>query len=222
METKEKNLNLNEPEEELDEEDQLNVESQFDMFFNQKNQAPSQSQDKFYQPPYVCLERQQYEDYQTIFKYFPFLRECNLERDISNFRYGKFFIIRSKKIDDIHKAVKYGIWTSSKFNNIKFNKEFSNTNGEVYFLFTCLQSNFFIGLAKMTYKNEQDVEFAYWGEIGKWRGLMMVTWVYLTDVGFNMITDIKQDEKGQQECIFDLKDGQEVTQENALKMIKHF
>lgn len=51
------------------------------------------------------------------------------------------------------------------------------------------------------------MEFAYWGEIGKWRGLMMIQWIYTSDVGFNMITDIKQDSKGTDECIFDLKDG---------------
>lgn len=102
------------------------------------------------------------------------MQGCNYPRNLIDFRYGKYFIIRSKKIDDIHKAVKYGIWTSSKFNNIKFNKEFNNTNGEVYFLFTCLQSNYFIGMAKMIHKNELDVEFAYWGEIGKWRGLMFI------------------------------------------------
>lgn len=44
----------------------------------------------------------------------------------------------------------------------------------------------------MIFKNELDMEFAYWGEIGKWRGLMVISWVYLADVGFNMITDIKQ------------------------------
>lgn len=37
-----------------------------------------------------------------------------------------------------------------------------------------------------------------------------------------MITDIKQEDKGTKECIFDLKDGQEVTLENALKMAEHF
>jgi len=31
-----------------------------------------------------------------------------------------------------------------------------------------------MGMAKMLHKNELDVEFAYWGEIGKWRGLMML------------------------------------------------
>lgn len=74
----------------------------------------------------------------------------------------------------------------------------------------------------MITKNELDMEFAYWGEIGKWRGLMMIQWIYLSDVGFNMVTDLKQDTKGQDECIFDLKDGQELTLENTLKMIQNY
>lgn len=118
----------------------------------------------------------------------------------------------------MHKALKYGIWTSSRFNNIKFNQNFKNTNGEVYFIFTCLTTDYFIGMAKMVYPNELDMEFAYWGEIGKWRGLMMVQWVYLADVGFNMITDIEQEG----EMLFNMKDGAELTLNNAQKMIKLF
>ena len=58
----------------------------------------------------------------------------------------------------------------------------------------------------MVCPNELEMEFAYWGEIGKWRGLMMINWVYLTDLGYNMITDIHQNG----ESLFDLKDGAEV------------
>lgn len=48
MDPLEKKMTLEE--EELDEEQQINLESNFDMFFNQKNQQSQQSQNKFYQP----------------------------------------------------------------------------------------------------------------------------------------------------------------------------
>lgn len=78
------------------------------------------------------------------------MRGVNTLQNIDQLRFGKFFIIRSKKFDDVHKSLKYGVWTSSEYNNKKFNKAFFQTNGEVYFLFTCLSCDFFVGLAKMT------------------------------------------------------------------------
>lgn len=131
-----------------------------------------QAQNKFYQPPYLFLDK--YDNIQQIYDYFPALKNVNKSYSPESFNYGKFYVIRSKKLDDVHKSVKYGIWTSSKYNNIKFNQNFKNTNGEVYFLFTCLTTDYFVGMAKMVYPNELDMEFAYWGEIGKWRGLMLV------------------------------------------------
>lgn len=51
---------------------------------------------------------------------------------------------------------------------------------------------------------------------------MMIEWIYLCDVGFNMITDIEQNVNGTDECIFDLKNGDEMENENAFKMIFKF
>lgn len=78
------------------------------------------------------------------------MRMVNLLNDIEQLKFAQFFIIRSKKFDDVHKSLKYGVWTSSYFNNNKFNKAFVKNNGQVYFLFTCLSCDFFVGLAKMS------------------------------------------------------------------------
>lgn len=37
-----------------------------------------------------------------------------------NYKESSVFVIWSKNYDDIHKAIKYGVWTSSFYNNKKF------------------------------------------------------------------------------------------------------
>ena len=106
--------------------------------------------------------------------------------------------------------MKYGVWTSSPFNNRKFNKALREY-GRVYFFFTVLNCDFFVGMAQMLIPNEQDKEFAYWGEIGKWRGLMLVEWVFVRDVKFHMVTDLEENGV----CLFDLKDGTELSWSNS-------
>ena len=84
--------------------------------------------------------------------------------------------------------MKYGVWTSSKYNTTKFNKAFRQTMGNVYFIFTSMQHNFFLGIAKMYAPVDQDREFAYWGELGKWRGLSFVHWILVREVPFEMVS----------------------------------
>lgn len=66
---------------------------------------------------------------------------------------SSFFIIRSKKLDDVHKAIKYGVWTSSYKNNINFSNALRKKQN-VYFIFTCLTEDYFLGIAQMTGINE--------------------------------------------------------------------
>lgn len=53
----------------------------------------------------------------SIAEAFPHLAKVNSEYDISGVKYAKCFVLRSNNDDDIHKAIKYGIWTSTPQNN---------------------------------------------------------------------------------------------------------
>lgn len=86
-------------------------------------------------------------------KEFNSLRDLNkidLEDYVNN---SDFYIIRSKKLDDVHKAIKYGVWTSSPKNNINFSNSLRRKNN-VFFIFTCLTEDYFLGIAQMTGVNE--------------------------------------------------------------------
>lgn len=172
------------------------VDLNLQMFLGQKQDKQQQQSNmmmnmsRFYQPAFLQLD--QYDSIEEIRQKFYPMRNLNLKLQIENFKNATFFIIRSKKFDDVHKSLKYGVWTSSAYNNKKFNRAFMQNGGEVYFLFTCLTCDFFVGMAKMVHLIDQSREFAYWGEIGKWRGLCQVDWIFLRDVGFNMTVELEE------------------------------
>ena len=100
-----------------------------------------------------------------------------------------FFVIRSKTVEDIHKAVKYGVWTSSPFNNRKF-RTAKEKNQRVVFFFTFMKSNKFVGVAELANLPNAAKEFPYWNEIGKWKGVMLIRWLAVKDLYFDSISNL--------------------------------
>ena len=141
---------------------------------------------------------------------------------MEEFENAIFYVIRSKKSDDIHKAVKYGVWTSSAQNNIKIEKSFINKNaqsGNVFFVFTHLNATGFIGLARLA-SVDLNLEFPFWGEIGKWIGVMQIEWVYLRDVEFCDIVHLRESHNDLGErYMSDMTDGSRLGNINAKKII---
>jgi hypothetical protein len=66
-------------------------------------------------------------------------------------------------------------------------------------------------MAVMETKAKQNKEFAYWGEIGKWKGLMKVEWVFVKDLMFRDIPDLLENN----EYVSELKDGSRLSWKNA-------
>jgi hypothetical protein len=158
-----------------------------------------------------------YTDESKLRQTFEGLKYVNLPHRLEDFKGASFFIIRSKKLDDIHKSMKYGVWTSSSFNNNKFNSAYRK-NENVYFIFTSLTKNFFVGLARMVGEVDLNREFAYWGEIGRWRGLCRIEWVFARDLLFSQISQLQQNGS----YIDELKDGCEISWDNANTMMSLF
>ena len=53
---------------------------------------------------------------------------------------SKFFVIKSFSEEDVHKSIKYGVWSSSKNGNLTLSNAFQITkekNGSVYLFFSC-------------------------------------------------------------------------------------
>jgi hypothetical protein len=122
--------------------------------------------------------------------------------------FSKFFIIKSFTEDDVHKAIKYNIWSSTVTGNAVLNKAYLDVqrvreskkdldkdsdndeaaddargNAEVYLLFSVNQSKHFCGVAKMMSSVRHDVKHDnLWKQSGKWPGSIKLQWIFVKDI----------------------------------------
>ena len=137
---------------------------------------------------------------------------------------SKFFIIKSFSEEDVHKSIKYNVWSSSKNGNLTLSNAFNMTkdkNGEVYLFFSCNGSGRYCGIARMKTPCDETKSFELWTQDGKWPGLFDVEWLFIKDVPFkefkNIIITMKD---GEIKPISNARDTQEVPFEQAKLMIQ--
>ena len=136
----------------------------------------------------------------------------------------KFFVIKSFSEEDVHKSIKYNVWSSSKDGNLTLSNAFRITEenkGNVYLFFSCNGSGRYAGIARMKTPCDENKTFGLWTQDGKWPGLFDVEWVFIKDVPFkefrNVIITMKD---GEVKPISNSRDTQEIPFEQAKIMIQ--
>ncbi|KXS14776.1 YTH-domain-containing protein, partial [Gonapodya prolifera JEL478] len=105
----------------------------------------------------------------------------------------RFFVIKSYTEDDVHKSLKYSIWSSTDMGNRRLNQAYLDTSatgagnrpgtsGSVYLFFSVNASGHFCGVATMTSKVDWETSASVWAQGGKWKGVFGVRWVFVKDV----------------------------------------
>lgn len=135
----------------------------------------------------------------------------------------KFFIIKSNNEENIHKSIKYGVWSSSKIGNKILSNAFNITKERgsyVYLIFSCTGTGKYSGVAKMKTECDFNKTFDYWTQDNKWPGLFDVEWLLIKDIPFeefkNIIVVMKN---GILRPVIFARDIQEIPFEQANKMI---
>ena len=136
----------------------------------------------------------------------------------------KFFVIKSFSEEDVHKSIKYNVWSSSKDGNLTLSNAFRITEenkGNVYLFYSCNGSGRYCGVARMKTPCDETKSFGLWTQDGKWPGLFDVEWVFIKDVPFkefrNVIITMKD---GEVKPISNARDTQEIPFEQAKIMIQ--
>ncbi len=139
---------------------------------------------------------------------------------------SKFFVIKSFSEEDVHKSIKYNVWSSSKNGNLTLSNAFNMTkekNGNVYLFFSCNGSGRYVGIARMKTPCDENKSFDLWTQDGKWPGLFDVEWIFIKDVPFkefkNIIITMKD---GEIKPISNARDTQEIPFEQAKTMLQKF
>jgi YTH domain-containing family protein len=137
---------------------------------------------------------------------------------------SQFFVIKSFSEEDVHKSIKYGLWTSTKSGNYTLNNSFRITaqnGGYVYLFFSTNGSGRFVGLARMKSQVNFDDSFSYWTQDNKWTGVFQIDWLFIKDTPFKMFRNICIMMKdGQRKPVCNSRDTQEVPFDDACKMIE--
>ena len=198
-------------------------------YYNQNygNRYPSQYQQQvpYYNPymqqqmlyrteMYICSRYRNLIDINT--------KNANLHEKVDS--NSKFFVIKSFSEEDVHKSIKYGVWSSSKNGNLTLSNAFQITkekNGNVYLFFSCNGSGRYVGVSRMKNSCDENRNFEFWTQDGKWTGLFDVEWLFIKDVPFkefkNIIITMKD---GEIKPISNARDTQEIPFEQAKIMLE--
>ena len=137
---------------------------------------------------------------------------------------SKFFVIKSFSEEDVHKSIKYGVWSSSKNGNLTLTNAYNITlekNGNVYLFFSCNGSGRFTGICRMKTPCDENKHFEFWTQDNKRPGLFEVEWLFIKDVPFKEFKDIIITMKdGEIKPISNSRDTQEIPFEQAKIMIE--
>lgn len=107
-----------------------------------------------------------------------------------------YFIIKSFNIENIHKAIKYGVWSTTYAGNTTFDKAFSDAQSrgtEVYLFFSTNSAFSFQGIARLKSKF-QTKSFNFWKGSDKYKnfnGSFLIEWIVIKDVPNSTLDNVK-------------------------------
>ncbi|PKA51539.1 Cleavage and polyadenylation specificity factor CPSF30 [Apostasia shenzhenica] len=103
---------------------------------------------------------------------------------------AKFFVIKSYSEDDVHKSIKYNVWSSTPSGNKRLESAFEavqklNSGNlqkcPIFFFFSVNASGHFCGVAEMTGPVDFQKDMDFWQQ-DKWNGSFPVKWHIIKDI----------------------------------------
>lgn len=160
-----------------------------------------------------------YVDIEQVKKTFDSMSQIeSKEFDPTKLKRVEYIVVTSSSADDIHKAMKYGIWASTKDGNAAMMKSFTKKKhglvDEVILFFKIRDDNKFVGCARMLSNYIEEQQYDLWWERVEWKGLFNVGWLFVKDFEIDTVEGLKK--------LGDLTDGTMIDSEVGLKVIKKY
>ncbi|XP_075515920.1 YTH domain-containing protein ECT4-like [Primulina tabacum] len=138
---------------------------------------------------------------------------------------ARFFIIKSYSEDDVHKSIKYNVWTSTPNGNKKLDSAYQDSQTKlggcpVFLFFSVNTSGQFVGVGEMGGPVDFNKNVEYWQQ-DKWIGCFPVKWHIVKDVPNSLLKHIIL-EDNENKPVTNSRDTQEVRLELGLQMLKIF
>ncbi|KAK6947349.1 YTH domain, partial [Dillenia turbinata] len=145
--------------------------------------------------------------------FVPDKEQYNREDFPESYSDAKFFVIKSYSEDDIHKSIKYSVWTSTSNGNKKLDAAYQEAQQKsipcpVFLMFSVNTSGQFVGIAEMVGPVDFNKSFEYWQQ-DKWTGGFPVKWHIVKDIPNSLLKHIKL-EYNEDKPVTNSRDTQEV------------
>ncbi|XP_056683252.1 YTH domain-containing protein ECT2 isoform X2 [Spinacia oleracea] len=155
----------------------------------------------------------------------PDREEYNCPDFMESYTEAKFFVIKSYSEDDVHKSIKYNVWSSTPNGNKKLDLAYKEAQQKssgcpVFLFFSVNTSGQFVGLAEMVGPVDFQKNVEYWQQ-DKWNGNFPVKWHMVKDVPNSLLKLIIL-ENNENKPVTNSRDTQEVKLEQGLEMLKIF
>ncbi|CAH2036014.1 unnamed protein product [Thlaspi arvense] len=150
----------------------------------------------------------------------------DLQVDYSN---AKFFVIKSYSEDDVHKSIKYNVWSSTLHGNKKLQSAYEDAQRiatekscecPIFLFFSVNASGLFCGMAEMTGPVSFDKDMDFWQQ-DKWSGSFPVKWHIIKDVPNSYFRHIIL-QNNENKPVTNSRDTQEVMLKQGLEVLKIF
>ncbi|KAL3626643.1 isoform X1 [Castilleja foliolosa] len=144
-----------------------------------------------------------------------------------DYQNAMFFVIKSYSEDDVHKSIKYNVWSSTVNGNVKLNAAYEDaqrisagdTKGCPIFLFFSVNaSGQFCGVAEMIGPVDFNRDMDFWQQ-DKWSGSFPVKWHIVKDLPNPNFRHIIL-ENNENKPVTNSRDTQEISYRKGLEMLK--
>eukprot|EP00826_Nyctotherus_ovalis_P048606 TRINITY_DN5745_c0_g1_i26.p1 TRINITY_DN5745_c0_g1~~TRINITY_DN5745_c0_g1_i26.p1 ORF type:complete len:258 (+),score=79.29 TRINITY_DN5745_c0_g1_i26:128-901(+) len=118
-------------------------------------------------------------------KYYSHLARVNSPDTTIDYKKARFFVIKSFTEDNVHKSMKYQVWSSTNEGNKRLNDAYHKSVAEkvpLFLFFSVNGSKQFVGVAKMASEVDFKEGFAHWQQDRKWTGKFKVEWIFIKDI----------------------------------------
>lgn len=142
---------------------------------------------------------------------------------------AKFFVIKSYSEDDVHKSIKYNVWSSTPHGNKKLGNAYEDVKKiaaeksgvcPIFLFFSVNASGQFCGVAEMTGSVDFNRDMDFWQQ-DKWSGSFPVKWHIIKDVPNGNFRHIIL-ENNENKPVTNSRDTQEIIFWKGLEMLKIF
>ena len=132
---------------------------------------------------------------------------------------ARYFVIKSYAEDDIHRSIKYNMWTSTEHGNRRLDQAFKEQKGKPTYLFYSVNgSGHFCGMAQMMSEVDFNNVTGVWAQ-DKWKGRFDVKWLYVKDVPNSQLRHIRL-ENNENKPVTNSRDTQEIPGDKGKQVVK--